>query len=60
MSCNIITKKLINDSEFLETMIAHHQAAIDMSEIISKSSTNDIVLTTARNIILNQNKEVFL
>jgi len=59
MSCNIITKKLINDSEFLETMIVHHQAAIDMSEIISKSSTNDIVLTTARNIILNQNKEVF-
>ena len=56
MSCNIIKKKIINDNEFLETMIIHHQATIDMSEIISKSSTNDIVLTTARNIILNQNK----
>lgn len=60
MNCNIIKKKIINDNEFLETMIVHHQAAIDMSEIISKSSTNDIVLTIARNIILNQNKEVFL
>ena len=41
-------------------MIAHHQTAISMSEIISKSSNNDIVLTIARNIILNQNKEIFL
>ena len=41
-------------------MIAQHQAAISMSEIISKSSTNDIILATARNIIFNQNKEIFL
>lgn len=41
-------------------MIAHHQTAIIMSEIISKSTTNDIVLTTAINIIFNQNKEIFL
>jgi hypothetical protein len=31
-----------------------------MSEIISKSSTNDVVLTIARNIIFNQNKEIFI
>ena len=60
MSCNILNKKVINDKEFLETMIAHHQAAISMSEIISKSSNNDIILTIARNIIFNQNKEIFL
>jgi len=60
MSCNILNKKVINDKEFLETMIAHHQAAINMSEIISKSSNNDVVLTIARNIIFNQNKEIFL
>jgi len=60
MSCNILNRKVINDKEFLETMIAHHQAAINMSEIISKSSNNDVVLTIARNIILNQNKEIFL
>ena len=60
MSCNILNKKVINDKEFLETMIAHHQAAISMSEIIIKSSTNDVILTTARNIIFNQNKEIFL
>jgi uncharacterized protein (DUF305 family) len=40
-------------------MIAHHQAAIRMSEIISKSSNNYIVLTIAKNIIFNQNKEIF-
>ena len=60
MSCNILNKKVINDKEFLETMIAHHQAAINMSEIISKTSTNDVILTIARNIIFNQNKEIFL
>jgi len=60
MSCNILNRKVINDKEFLETMISHHQAAISMSEIISKSSNNDVVLTIARNIILNQNKEIFL
>jgi uncharacterized protein (DUF305 family) len=53
MSCNILNKKVINDKEFLGTMIVHHQAAISMSEIISNSSSNDVILTIARNIIFN-------
>lgn len=40
-------------------MIVHHQAAIDMSKIINKLSTNDIILTFARNIIFNQTKEIY-
>jgi uncharacterized protein (DUF305 family) len=60
MKCNILKNKTINDKDFLETMIVHHQAAIDMSKLINLSSTNDTILAFARNIIFNQTKEVFL
>ena len=44
---------------FLKTMILHHQAAIDMSKLINKSSTNDEILAIARNIIFNQTNEIY-
>jgi uncharacterized protein (DUF305 family) len=59
MKCAILKNKLINDKDFLETMIVHHQAAIIMSEKINKSSTNDTILAFARNIIFNQTKEIY-
>jgi uncharacterized protein (DUF305 family) len=59
MKCNILKNKTINDKDFLETMIVHHQAAIDMSKLINLSSTNDTILAFSRNIIFNQTKEVF-
>jgi uncharacterized protein (DUF305 family) len=58
MKCNILKNTTINDKDFLATMIVHHQAAIDMSKMINKSSTNDTILDFARNIILNQTKEI--
>jgi len=60
MKCNILKKPIINDKDFLETMIVHHQAAIDMSKIIKNSSTNDTILAFARNIIFNQSKEIYI
>ncbi len=60
MSCSILNKKIIDDKEFLEAMIIHHQAAIDMSKLISKSSTNDTILAFARNIIFNQAREIYV
>ena len=59
MNCDILKNKTINDKKFLESMIVHHQVAIKMSEIISKSSTNDTILDFARNIIFKQSKEIF-
>jgi uncharacterized protein (DUF305 family) len=58
MKCIILKNTTINDKDFLATMIVHHQAAIDMSKMITKSSTNDTLLDFARNIILNQTKEI--
>lgn len=59
MTCNILKNNTINDKDFLGTMIVHHQAAIDMSKMINKLSTNDIILGFARNIIFNQTKEIY-
>jgi hypothetical protein len=59
MSCDILNNKIINDKDFLKTMIIHHKAAVDMSKIIYKSSTNDTILSFARNIIFNQTKEIY-
>ena len=58
MKCNILKKTIIDDKEFLELMIVHLQAAVDMSEIIKKSSINDTILFFARNIIFNQSREI--
>jgi len=59
MKCIILKNTTINDKDFLATMIVHHQAAIDMSKMINKSSTNDTILDFARNIIFNQTKEIY-
>jgi uncharacterized protein (DUF305 family) len=58
MKCNILKKNIINDKDFLETMIIHHQVAIDMSKQINKSSNNDVILEKARSIIFNQTIEI--
>lgn len=60
MQCDILKKNTINDKDFLKLMIVHHQAAIDMSKIINKSSNNDTILAFARNIIFNQTREIYL
>jgi len=59
MSCNILKNNTITDKDFLETMIIHHKVAIDMSKLIINSSTNDAILSIARNIIFNQTKEIY-
>ena len=59
MTCNILKNKTINDKEFLETMIVHHNVAVDMSKMITKLSTNDTILAFARNIIFNQTREIY-
>jgi hypothetical protein len=59
MSCNILKNKTINDKDFLKAMIIHHQAAVDMSKMINKSSTNDTILDFARNIIFKQSNEIY-
>jgi len=59
MSCNILKNKTINDKDFLKAMIIHHQAAVDMSKMIIKSSTNDTILDFARNIIFKQSYEIY-
>ena len=59
MSCNILKNKTLNDKDFLKSMIIHHQAAVDMSKIINKSSSNDTILDFARNIIFKQSNEIY-
>jgi uncharacterized protein (DUF305 family) len=58
MKCNILKNKSINNKDFLEIMILHHQVAVEMSEIINKLSNNIIILEKARNIIFNQSIEI--
>ena len=58
MNCFMLKNNIINDKDFLKAMIIHHQVAIDMSKLISKSSSNNIILEKARNMIFNQTNEV--
>ncbi len=46
------------DNAFLTEMIVHHQGAVEMAELVLKTSTRPELLTLARNIISAQNTEI--
>ncbi|WP_051786513.1 DUF305 domain-containing protein [Endozoicomonas numazuensis] len=47
-----------NDIDFLRMMIPHHQGAIDMAEIILKTTHNKEVKNLAQGIITDQRNEI--
>ena len=49
----------LTDLEYLEHMIPHHQVAIDMSIILQKHTSSDIMLNLCREIIRIQSYEIF-
>ena len=55
---NPCTDKL-SDLEYLEHMIPHHQVAIDMSILLEKRTTSDVMLHLCRQIIRKQSYEIF-
>lgn len=46
------------DLQFLDTMSAHHKAAVEMAEVVLKKSSNEELKNFAQNIITDQNKEI--
>ena len=50
----------INDRSYLEHMIPHHQVAIDMSKRLLLHTNNSYLLQFARNLIIEQQGEIFL
>jgi len=56
--CDYLQNNSIDDKKYLELMIPHHQAAVDMSKIIYETSNNDVISNFARNVILNQTSEI--
>jgi uncharacterized protein (DUF305 family) len=46
------------DHDFVEMMIVHHQAAIDMAEVQLKSGKDPFVKNLADRIIKDQTKEI--
>lgn len=50
---------VLSDLEYLEHMIPHHQVAIDMSKLLMPISKNPDVLHLCRNIIRNQEFEIW-
>jgi uncharacterized protein (DUF305 family) len=46
------------DLQFLDTMIAHHQGAVDMARDVETKAEHDELKTLARNIITSQEKEI--
>ena len=50
----------VTDDEFLEHMIPHHQMAIDMSRQVLKTTKNPAIISMARDIIWNQQNEIWL
>lgn len=46
------------DLQFLDTMIVHHQGAIDMAESATKRAHHAEIITLAKNIISSQKQEV--
>ena len=55
---NPCTDKL-SDLEYLEHMIPHHQVAIDMSNLLIPTISNDIILHLCRDIIRKQEYEIW-
>ena len=49
----------LTDLEYLEHMIPHHQVAIDMSILLQKHTSSDIMLNLCREIIRIQSYEIF-
>ena len=49
----------LTDLEYLEHMIPHHQVAIDMSLLLQKHTSSDIMLNLCREIIRIQSYEIF-
>jgi len=49
----------LTDLEYLEHMIPHHQVAIDMSVLLQKYTSSDIMLNLCREIIRIQSYEIF-
>ena len=50
----------LNDIMYIEHMIPHHQVAVDMSKILIKNTSNDIMLYLAYRIIQSQQEEILL
>jgi uncharacterized protein (DUF305 family) len=46
------------DLQFIDTMSAHHQGAVEMAETVLRKSDNDELKTFARKIIDDQKKEI--
>ena len=49
----------LTDLEYLEHMIPHHQVAIDMSVLLQKHTSSDVMLNLCREIIRIQSYEIF-
>ena len=50
---------ILTDIEYLEHMIPHHQVAIDMSNLLTLSTKNPIMLHLCRDIIRKQSYEIW-
>lgn len=46
------------DLQFLDTMIAHHQGAVEMAKMVDTKTTRAELKTLAKNIIQSQEKEI--
>jgi uncharacterized protein (DUF305 family) len=46
------------DLQFIDTMIAHHQGAIDMAQLVDTRAQHGELKTLAKNIIADQQKEI--
>lgn len=46
------------DLQFLDTMIAHHQGAVDMAKMVESKTAHAELKTLAKNIITSQEKEI--
>lgn len=46
------------DLQFIDTMIAHHQGAIDMAQLVDTRAQHAELKTLAKNIIADQQKEI--
>lgn len=46
------------DKEFLSEMIVHHQGAVEMAQLVLKSSTRPELIKLAKDIISAQTKEI--
>jgi uncharacterized protein (DUF305 family) len=49
----------INDKQYVDHMVAHHNSGIQLSKLVIKSTKEPKILMLAQNIILDQEKEMF-